>query len=151
SIFEPLLHAGETGATPSQGAKNLAGSLDLNWNGEGEAANLANRGDLRLRLERGRFADLQNLAANIEAHYTPEELNVPIVFIGSHKFNLQAILQAKGSTLEISKIQIDQGQAKYAAGYASIPFTWSNLGRREPLIPSDGKVQVNFQSENLDL
>ena len=65
--------------------------------------------------------------------------------------DFQAILTAKGSTLEITKIQIDQGQAKYASGYVSLPFVWKNLGTSEPLFPSDGKVLVTFQSENLDM
>ena len=63
----------------------------------------------------------------------------------------QAILQAKDSTLEISKIQIDQGTAKYASAYASLPFTWSNLGSERPLFPPNGKVAINLQTENLDL
>src|SRR5213078_4112837 len=49
------------------------------------------------------------------------------------------------------KIQVDQGQAKYAAGYVALPFVWKNLGTGKPLFPSDGKVLVTFQSENLDL
>src|SRR6266576_2945858 len=32
------------------------------------------------------------------------------------------VAQAKGETLEISKIGLDQGQAKYAGGYISLPF-----------------------------
>ena len=58
---------------------------------------------------------MQNLQAKVEAHYTPQELQVPIVYLGSNKLIFQAILQAKDSTLEISKIQIDQGTAKYAS------------------------------------
>ncbi|HEY2711884.1 MAG TPA: translocation/assembly module TamB domain-containing protein [Chthoniobacterales bacterium] len=150
SAFEPLLNTGGTAATPSTKTP-LAGSLVLNWNGEGEAATFQNRGDLNLKLERGRYAALQNLQANVEAHYTPQELNVPIIYLGSDKLSFQAILQAKNSTLEIDKIQIDQGQAKYASAYASLPFTWSNLGSARPLFPPNGKVMLNFQSENLDL
>ncbi len=144
STFESLL------ATPEKKTA-LAGSLVLNWKGQGEAADFKNNGDLDLKLERGRYAELQNLQANVEAHYTPQELNVPIVFLGSDKVDFQASLTAKGSTLEISKIQVDQGTAKFASGYASIPFTWSNLGSGRPLFPPNGKVTVNFQSENLDL
>jgi autotransporter translocation and assembly factor TamB len=76
---------------------------------------------------------------------------VPTIFVGSDKMDFQAILTAKGETLEISKIQIDQGQAKYAIGYVALPFVWKNIGTGEPLFPSDGKVLVTFQSENLDL
>ena len=154
SVFEPLLNAPSTPkaeSAPPATRKQLAGSLVINWKGQGEGATFKNEGDLNLTLEHGRYADLQNLQAKVEAHYTPQELNVPIIYLGSDKLSFQAILQAKNSTLEISKIQIDQGEAKYASGYASLPFTWSNLGTGRPLFPPNGKVTLNFQSENLDL
>ena len=129
----------------------IAGSLMINWEGSGELAEFANTGKLKLALEKGRYANLQALQANIDANYSPEGLDVPTIFLGSDKMDFQAILTAKGSTLEISKIQVDQGKAKYAAGYVSLPFVWKNLGTNAPLFPSDGKVLVTFQSENLDL
>ncbi|MGB8343192.1 MAG: translocation/assembly module TamB domain-containing protein [Chthoniobacterales bacterium] len=144
STFEPLLAtAGKK--TP------LAGSLTMDWSGQGELATLKNGGDLNLRLEHGRYSDLQNLEAKVEAHYTPEEINVPIIYLGSDKLSFQAIARAKDSQLEIDKIQIDQGSAKYANAYASIPFTWRNLGSGRPLVPPVGKVTINFQSANLDI
>ena len=51
STFEPLL------ATPEKKTQ-LAGSLALNWKGEGTAATLKdNRGDLDLKLQNGRYGD----------------------------------------------------------------------------------------------
>jgi hypothetical protein len=129
----------------------IAGSLVIDWQGSGDAADWKNSGTLKLKLEKGRYANLRALQANIEADYSPEGLNVPTIFLGSDKMNFQANLTAKDSTLEISKVQIDQGQAKYATGYVSLPFVWKNIGTRNPLFPSDGKVLVTFQSENLDL
>jgi autotransporter translocation and assembly factor TamB len=128
---------------------DVGGSLAVDWEGSGDAAE--NSGKLKLTLEKGRYANLHALQANIDADYSPEGLNVPTIFLGSDKMDFQANLTAKDSTLEISKIQIDQGQAKYAAGYVSLPFVWKNLGSDRPLFPSDGKVLVTFQSENLDL
>lgn len=160
STFEPFLSGGGAGgpglATPAtDGEKKkktpLAGSLVANWNGQGEVATFKNNGDFKLKIERGRYADLQNLRADVEAHYTPQELHVPIIYLASDKLIFQAILQAKDSMLEISKIQIDQGTAKYATAYASIPFVWTNLGTQRPLVPPNGKVAINFQSENLDI
>ncbi|MGI8889598.1 MAG: translocation/assembly module TamB domain-containing protein [Chthoniobacterales bacterium] len=156
STFEPLLNSPTAEKASSKTAgepkkTELAGSLLVNWNGKGEAATFKNDGDLNLKLENARYADLRNLQAKVEAHYTPQELDVPIVFLGSDKLSFQAILHAKDSTLEVSKIQIDQGEAKYATGYASLPFTWSNLGTERKLFPPNGKVALNFQSENLDI
>ncbi|MFZ1221225.1 MAG: translocation/assembly module TamB domain-containing protein, partial [Chthoniobacterales bacterium] len=129
----------------------LGGSLVIDWQGSGEAAEFKNSGTLKLKLEKGRYANLQALQANIDADYSPEGLNVPTIFLGSDKMDFQAILTAKDSTIEISKIQIDQGQAKYAAGYVLLPFVWKNIGTGRPLFPSDGKVVATIQSENLDL
>ncbi|MDP9254477.1 MAG: translocation/assembly module TamB, partial [Verrucomicrobiota bacterium] len=95
--------------------------------------------------------NLQSLQANVDASYSPEGLDIPIIFFGSDKMDFQAVAQAKGNTLEVSKIQVDQGQAKYAAGYLSLPFIWKNVGTGQRIFPSQGKVNVTFQSENLDL
>src|SRR5438874_1321284 len=76
---------------------------------------------------------------------------MPTFFIGSDRMDFQAIVSANNETLEISKIQLDQGQAKYAVGSISLPFLWKNVGTRAHVIPSDGKVAANFESENLDL
>ncbi|HEX8076421.1 MAG TPA: translocation/assembly module TamB domain-containing protein, partial [Chthoniobacterales bacterium] len=129
----------------------IAGSLVIDWQGSGEAAEFKNSGSLKLKLEHGRYANLHALQANIDADYSPEGLNVPTIFVGSDKMSFQAILTAKGDALEVSKIQVDQGQAKYASGYLTLPFVWRNLGTGRPLFVSDGKVLVTFQSENLDL
>ncbi len=158
STFGPLLTSAALGgpgsatpATTGGKATPLAGSLVLNWQGEGDAATLRNTGNLKVKLENGRYAELRNLRATIDANYTPQELNVPLIFLGSDTMDFQAGLQAKGSTLEISKIQIDQGKAKFATAYAALPFTWSNIGSGRSLFPPHGEVSISFQSESLDL
>ncbi|MEP6699519.1 MAG: translocation/assembly module TamB domain-containing protein, partial [Verrucomicrobiota bacterium] len=129
----------------------IAGALFIDWQGSGDAAEFKNSGKMKLTLEKGHYANLQALQATIEATYSPEGFDIPTIFIGSDKMDFQAIVHAEGSTLEITKIQIDQGRAKYAAGYILFPFVWKNIGTERPLFPSDGKVLVTFQSENLDL
>ncbi|MEO8045411.1 MAG: translocation/assembly module TamB domain-containing protein, partial [Spartobacteria bacterium] len=41
--------------------------------------------------------------------------------------------------------------AKYATGYAALPFIWRNLGTDRKPFPPNGKVNIHLQSENLDL
>ncbi len=144
STLEPLLRV-------SGNEKELAGSFALDWEGNGEAQTFKNSGTLKLVLEKGRYGNLQSLQANIDSTYSPEGLDVPIIFFATSNMDFQAIAQAKGETLEISKIQLDQGQAKFAGGYISIPFVWRNLGTRAPVVPSTGQVLATFQSENLDV
>ena len=129
----------------------LAGSLAIDWEGSGEAATFKNDGKLKLALEKGRYGNLQSLQANVDATYSRDGLDIPTVFLRSDKMDFQAIVQAKGETLEITKIQLDQGEAKYASGYISVPFVWKNLGTGAPVCPSNGKVTATFQSENVDI
>jgi autotransporter translocation and assembly factor TamB len=128
----------------------LAGSISIEWEGEGDGGKLKT-GTLRLALDNGRYGNARSLAATANATYSPEGLDVPTIFVRSDKMDFQAIAKAKGETLEISKIELNQGQAKYAGGYISVPFVWQNLGTDKPLLPSNGKVQAVFQSENLDI
>jgi len=144
STLEPVLRA-------SGNENELAGSFSLDWEGNGNAQTVKNSGKLKLVLGQGRYGDLQSIQANIDASYSPEGLDVPIIFLATNNMDFQAIAQTRGETLEISKIQLDQGHAKFAAGYISIPFVWGNLGTSAPVVPSSGKVTATFQSENLDI
>ena len=129
----------------------LAGSLVIEWEGNGNAARFKNSGKLKLALDNGRYGSARSLQATADATYSPEGLDVPTIFLRSDQMDFQAIAQAKGDTLEISKIELNQGQAKYAGGYISIPFVWKNLGTDAAVLPSNGKVTAIFQSENLDI
>jgi len=147
----------------------LAGSVTLDWQGEGQGITAAlppyskstpkafgvapwkNSGKLKFVLEKGRYGNTQSLRANIDASYSPEALDVPIIFFASGNTDFQAVAQANGETLEITRIQLDQGQARFASGYISFPLVWRNLGTNAPAIPSSGKVFATIQSENLDL
>ena len=144
SRLKPMLRA-------SGNENELAGSLVIDWQGSGDAMKFKNNGKLKLALESGRYGNLQSLQANVDATYSPDGLDVPTVFLRSDRMDFQAIVQAKGDTLEITKIQLDQGEAKYASGYISIPFVWKNLGTDAPVLPSTGKVVADFRSENVDL
>jgi autotransporter translocation and assembly factor TamB len=166
STFQPLLRA-------SGNQNDLAGAVRLEWQGSGDAQTFKSSGKLNLALDKGRYGNLQSLRSNIDASYSPEGLDVPIIFFATSNMDFQAIARAKGDTLEIDKIQLNQvaspssraairsganserglppARTKYAYGYVSIPFVWRNLGTNAAIIPSSGKVSATFQSENLDL
>ncbi len=162
AVLEPLLRA-------FGNQTQLAGSLQLDWEGNGQGVTASqpsaskstskafgvapwkNSGNLKLVLEKARYENLQGLHANVDASYSPEGLDVPTISFTTDKMDFQAIARAKGDRLEIDKIQLDQGQAKFASGYVSIPFVWSNLGTNAQLIPSSGKVSATVQVENLDV
>ena len=183
AVLEPLLRA-------FGNQSQLAGSFKLDWEGSGKGMTASpasakstaggqplapwkNTGNLKLVLEKARYGNLQGLQANIDASYSPDGLDVPIIFFATTNMDFNAIARTKDDTLEIDKIQLNQvvapqpqragrsgapGEAavpqqrtNYAYGYVSIPFVWRNLGTKSAVIPSSGKVSAIVQSENLDL
>jgi autotransporter translocation and assembly factor TamB len=166
STLQPLLRA-------SANQNDLAGAVRLEWQGSGDAQTFKSSGKLNLALDKGRYGNLQSLRANVDASYSPDGLDVPIIFFATKDMDFRAIARTKGDTLEIDKVELNQGgtaprreagrsgargehavpeqQTKFAYGYLSIPFVWKNLGTNAPVIPSSGKVSATFQSQDLDL
>jgi len=158
STLQPLLRA-------FGNQDELAGTVQLNWEGSGDAQTLKDSGKLSLVLQKGRYENLQSLQANVDASYSPEGLDVPIIFLATSNMDFHAIARTKADTLEIDKIQLNQARSpqprgkrtvpeqptNYAYGYVSIPFVWRNLGTNAEVIPSSGKVSAIIQSEDLDL
>lgn len=183
AVFEPLSRA-------FGNQSQLAGSFKLDWDGSGQGMTASqpsiskstpaqavapwrNTGNLKFALEKARYGNLQGLQANIDASYSPEGLDVPVIFFATNNMDFNAIARTKDDTLEIDKIQLNQISAaqsqpsgrsrrpaegtpaqqrtNYAYGYVSIPFVWRNLGTKSAVVPSSGKVSVIMQSENLDL
>ena len=101
TVLEPLLRA-------FGNQSQLAGSLKLDWEGSGNAQAFKNTGNLKLVLEKARYGNLQGLQANIDASYSPDGLDVPIIFFATTNMDFNAIARTKGDTLEIDKIQLNQ-------------------------------------------
>ena len=101
STLQPLLRA-------SGNQNDLAGAVRLDWDGSGDAQTFKNSGKLNLALDKGRYGNLQSLRANVDASYSPEGLDVPIIFFATSSMDFQAIARAKGDALEIDKIQLNQ-------------------------------------------
>jgi hypothetical protein len=183
AVFEPVLRA-------FGNQSQLAGSLKLDWEGSGQGVTVSpasaratagrqplvpwkNSGSVKLIVEKARYGNLQGLQANIDASYSPEGLDVPIIFFATSNMDFNAIARTNGDTLEIDKIELNQivspgsprsarsaapaepaasqQRANYAYGYISIPFVWRNLGTNSAVIPSSGKVSAIVQFQNLDL
>jgi len=144
AALEPLLRAF---GNPNE----LGGSLTLDWEGEGNAQIARSSGHLKFALQQGRYGSFRSLQTNVQAAYSPEGFDAPIIFVASGNTVLQAIVYAKNDKLELDKLQLDQGRASFASGYVSLPFVWRNLGTSSAIIPSSGKILALIRSENLDL
>ena len=64
---------------------------------------------------------MQGLQANIDASYSPDGLDVPIIFFATSNMDFNAIARTKGDTLEIDKIQLNQAVARATAAGRSHP------------------------------
>jgi hypothetical protein len=101
STLQPLLRA--------SGNQNvLAGTAKLDWEGSGNAETFKDSGKLNLVLQKGRYGDLQSLQANVDASYSPDGLDVPMIFFATSGMDFHAIARTKGDTLEIDQIQLNQ-------------------------------------------
>ena len=118
AVFEPLLRA-------FGNQSQLAGSFKLDWEGSGQGMTASpasakattgrqplapwkNTGNLKLVLQKGRYGNLQGLQANIDASYSPDGLDVPIIFFATTNMDFNAIARTKDDTLEIDKIELNQ-------------------------------------------
>src|SRR5438874_921405 len=76
AVLQPLLRA--------FGNQNqLAGSFKLDWEGSGNAQAFKNAGNLKFVLGKARYGNLQGLQANIDASYSPDGLDVPVIFFAT--------------------------------------------------------------------
>src|SRR5262249_43250224 len=62
----------------------------------------------KLVLEKARYGNLQGLQANIDASYSPDGLDVPIIFLATSNMDFNATARTKDDMLEIDKIQLNQ-------------------------------------------
>src|SRR5207249_2784574 len=76
----------------------LSGSVTLDWEGNGDTQISKSSGNLKFALEKGRYGNAQSLRANVDASYSPDGLDVPIIFFASGNSDFQAVAQAKGET-----------------------------------------------------
>ena len=116
AVLQPLLRA-------FGNQSQLAGSFKLDWEGSGQGMTASNSspstgaqavapwrntGNLKLVLEKARYGNLQGLQANIDASYSPDGLDVPIIYFATSNMDFNAIARTKGDTLEIDKIELNQ-------------------------------------------
>src|SRR5262249_61601359 len=101
STLQPLLRA-------SGNQNQLAGSTTLDWEGNGDAQTFNNSGKLKFLLQKARYGSSQSLQANVDASYSPDGLDMPIIFFATRGMDFHAIAQAKGDKLEIDKIELNQ-------------------------------------------
>ena len=161
AVFEPLLRA-------FGNQSQLAGSFKLDWEGSGQGVTASpasakattgrqplapwNTGNLKLVLEKARYGNLQGLQANIDASYSPDGLDVPTIFFATSNMDFNAIARTKGDTLEIDKIQLNQGVAQQpqraSRTRAAAEGAHRNNARITPTVMSQSRLCGEISGQN---
>ena len=159
AALQPLLRV-------SGNQNELAGSLTVNWQGEGRRVTASqspvstapkafgvvpwnNAGKLKLVLQKGRYGNLQSIQANIDASYLPEGLDVPIIFFATSNMDFQAIARTKGDTLEIDKIQLNQRGVAQRRETRRSGAQATTIQQQSPTNYAYGYVSIPFVWKNL--
>ena len=144
STLEPLLRA-------SGNENELAGSFALDWEGNGDAQIVKNSGKLKLVLEKGRYGDLKSVQANIDASYSPEGLDVPIIFSRPITWIFRQSHRQRVRRWRSARFNSTRARRNLQPAMSRSRSCGEILGRAAPVVPSTGKVTATFQSENLDI
>ena len=145
SIFQPLLE--QEALAPA-----LGGALIIGWKGTGDLRAPQHTGDATIDLTRGRFGDLQDLAAHAKGSYSPQFVNVPDLTLSARGLG-EALLSLfwKDNQLSIFNVSVRQGKLTLVQGSAELPLHLAEVQHPDRLIPNDEPLKLALQTRELDL
>ena len=145
SIFQPLLE--QEALAPA-----LGGALIIGWKGTGDLRAPQHTGDATIDLTRGRFGDLQDLAAHAKGSYSPQFVNVPDLTLSARGLG-EALLSLfwKDNQLSIFNVSVRQGKLTVLQGSAELPLHLAEVQHPDRLIPNDEPLKLALQTRELDL
>ena len=145
SIFQPLLE--QEALAPA-----LGGALNITWKGTGDLRAPQHTGDVAIDLTRGKFGDLQDLAAHAKGSYSPQFVNVPGLTVSARGLG-EALLSLfwKDNRLSIFDISVRQEKLTLVQGSAELPLHLAEVQHPDRLIPNDEPLKLALQTRELDL
>jgi TamB, inner membrane protein subunit of TAM complex len=145
SIFQPLLE--QEALAPA-----LGGALNIIWKGTGDLGAPQHTGDVSIDLTRGKFGDLQDLAAHAKGSYSPQFVNVPGLTMSARGLG-EALLSLfwKDNRLSIFDISVRQEKLTLVQGSAELPLHLAEVQHPDRLIPNDEPLKLALQTRELDL
>ena len=129
----------------------LAGALNLDWRGKGDAATLRSTGNLQFSLKNGKVQDVQAINATVAGSYSPEQVDFPTFHITSSRGEVSAVIAARNDVLRVNEIAFKQGGRPLLTGSLSIPLDLRTPARAETLIPSNGPLFADLVSSDIAL
>ena len=123
SVFEPLV------GVP------LAGSLTLDWQGEGDLNAQRHSGRGSGVVTRGRAGSLTGIEAAIEGEYSPEAIRLPRCKLESDQGGIETRLELNQARLQADPLQLRLGKTARLVGALSLPLDLRTPTRPKTIFP----------------
>ncbi len=129
----------------------IGGALDVDWEGSGKPGLIQHSGQGRVKLQKGRFGNLQSIDAEIAGLYSPEVIDFPIFRIDTNQSHLQALVSLRDRQLRVRDIKFQQEKTEVLTGEFALPLDLRTPTKPETILPLDGPVSVNLTTKELRL
>jgi TamB, inner membrane protein subunit of TAM complex len=139
SVFNPL--------SPEQ----LAGTLTAQWSGGGDAQKKEHSGDGKVVLTNGQFGGQAGLNAEVQANYTPEMIDVPVLQATAEMGGISTKVHWEKNQLAVTDLNAQLKKLTVLRGSLSLPLDLSHLDNVDLLIPNDGTVSIALETPKLKL
>ncbi len=132
------------------GEKEIAGALQVSWNGNGEVKNPTHEGSANLALTNGRYGELEDLNASGKLQYSPEFVVVPNLFARAGTLGEASLAMFwKEGRLQLTNLLVRQNQVPLLEGHIEIPLLISEWKNPSRLVPFDQPVTVSLKSSDV--
>lgn len=131
---------------------DLGGALTVLWKGSGDSRTPVHTGEATVSLTKGRVGENKDLAANFNASYAADYINVPDFTVSAGSLGDAAFsLFWKANRLWISKLVLRQQKTTLLTGDLDLPLHLAKAQDINALLPSDEPLSVVVRSADLDL
>lgn len=143
AIFEPVL---------PPDVPPIGGELTVLWNGAGDSRAAQHTGTAAVSLTGARLGDNKGLAANFNASYAADYLNIPDLTVSAGPLGDAAVsLFWKDNRLRLSHLLVRQQKTTLITGEAEVPLHLAQARDINALLPSSEPLTVALRSADLDL
>jgi autotransporter translocation and assembly factor TamB len=131
--------------------ERLAGSLAIDWKGNGSLAAAQHSGATTVALNKAAFGPFNQIEAAIEGTYSPERIDIPKFQVDTDKGAISTRVQLENRQLTLHDLLFSQDGNKRLSGNASLPLDLTQTKNRDLMFPRDQPLDINLASTEIDL
>jgi len=130
----------------------IGGALTIAWKGSGDAKTPQHTGTASVSITGGRWGEAKNLAANFNASYAADYINIPDFTASAGAMGDAAFsLFWNDNRLRVSNLTVRQRKTTLLNGGADLPFHLAKAQDVNALLPSNEPLTLMLRSADLDL